>query len=76
MKEQFGLEDTDIPPQTIRNWVHRYTNAVVKLTRGYKAAGGEVWWLCSQPLSYSSRMWWMVLDDTTGYTLGATMTFP
>ena len=69
VKEQFGLEDTDISPQTIRNWVHRYTDVAVELTRGHKAVGGGTWWLCSQPFGLYPRMWWMVLDETTGYIL-------
>ena len=71
VKEQFGLEDTDISPQTIRNWVHRYTDVAVELTKGHKADGGGPWWLCSQPFGLYLRMWWMVLDETTGYILAS-----
>lgn len=76
VKEQFGLEDTDISPQTIRNWVHRYTNAAVKLTRGYKAAGGACGGAAVNPSFITSGCggWcWTTLPATS---LGATMTFP
>ena len=71
VKEQFGLEDIDISPQTVRNWVHRYTDVAVELTRGHKADGGGTWWLCSQPFGLYPSMWWMVLDETTGYILAS-----
>ena len=71
MKEQLGLKGTGISPQTILNWVHRYTHAAVKLTRGCEVSGGGKWWLFSLPLPLHSRMWWMVLDDTTGYILAS-----
>ena len=71
VEQQFGLGDTDISPQTIFNWVHRYTDVAVELVRRYKAAGGGTWWLCSQPFAIEPRMWWMVLDETTGYILAS-----
>ena len=71
VEERFGLEDTRITPRTIRKWVHKYTCAAVKLTKGYQPVGGGVWWLCSQPLFYKGVMWWMILDDATGYILGS-----
>ena len=71
VEEQFGLGDTHISPQTVRNWVHRHTDAAVNFVRGYKAAGGATWRLCSQPFALEPRMWWMVLDETTGYILAS-----
>ena len=71
VKEQLGLKGTGISPQTILNWVHPYTKAAIKLTRGCKVLGGGKWWIWGLPLPLHSSMWWMVLDDTTGYILAS-----
>ena len=67
VKDTFDMKDADISPQTILNWVHRYTDAATKLTAQYKAQGGGKWWVRSEPFLLYDRMWWMVIDDITGY---------
>ena len=43
VKQMFGIEGAGISPQTILNWVNRYTDSAMKLTRECKVSGwGEV----------------------------------
>ena len=69
--DKFNIRDTDVSPQTIRFWVRKYTDAAKRLVQEYKAPGGGVWWLCNRPFRLHQRMWWIVLDDATGYVLGS-----
>ena len=71
LKDRFGILDTDVSPETIRNWVRRYTDAAIRLPRDLKTLGGGRWWIfrrvTARPLH---RDWMLVLDDKTGYILG------
>ena len=68
---EFDIRDTDVAPQTIRYWVRKYTAAAKGMLRERKATGGGRWWLCRQPTHLHQRVWWIVLDDATGYVLGS-----
>ena len=71
LKDRFDIQDTDVSPQTIQNWVRRFTEAAIRMPRDLKRPGGGKWWvfnrITSRPLP---RFWMMVLDDETGYILG------
>ena len=71
LMDQFDIRDTDVSPQTVRFWVRKYTDAAKRLVREYKAPGGGAWWLCSKLFRLHQRMWWIVVDDATGYILGS-----
>ncbi len=71
MNQLFSTEGTSISPQTILNWAHRYTGAAVKLIKGCQVSGGGKWWLWSQPFPRQSWMWWMVVDEATGYIIAS-----
>ena len=67
--DKFNIKDTDVSPQTIRHWVRKYTDAAEREFRELKAPGGGTWWLFNQPFHLHHRMWWIVVDDATGFVL-------
>ena len=71
LMDEFDIRDTDVAPQTVRYWVRKYTAAAEGMMRERKAPGGGRWWLCCQPIHLHQRVWWIVLDDATGYVLGS-----
>ena len=37
LKHRFGIHETDVSPETIRNWVDSYTDAAIRLFQYSKA---------------------------------------
>ena len=66
IEEQFGIKK-DISPETIRNWLDRYTDAAIRLTRDLRPPGGEMLWVLTICARDTQRRWQLVLDDRTGY---------
>ena len=71
LKDQFGIQDADVSPQTIRNWVNRYTDAGIRLARASRVPAGGMWWVfvrtTFRPLTLD---WVMVVDDRSRCILG------
>ena len=70
LKDQFGIQDADVTPKTIRNWVDRYTDAAISLVRDLKVPGDGLWWVFTMGTSNNKPWWRLVLDDTSGYIFG------
>ena len=70
LKDQFGIQDADVTPKTIRNWVDRYTDAAISLARDLKKPCGEMWWVFTICTTNNKPLWRLVLDDTSGYIFG------
>ncbi len=51
LKDQFGIQDADVTPTTIRNWVDSYTDAAIRLVRDLKVPGDGLSLLIGPALS-------------------------
>ena len=67
LKHRFGIHETDVSPETIRNWVDSYTDAAIRLVRWSKAPDDAMWWDFRKLTLSPPRTWMMMLDDRTGY---------
>ena len=67
LKHRFGIHETDVSPETIRNWVDSYTDAAIKLFQYSIAHRGGMGWDFSKLTLHRERPWMMILDDKTGY---------
>ena len=67
LEDQFGIQDADVTPETIRKWVDRYTDAAIRLVRDLKTPTWESWWdfFIYSPDNEGCR--WISLDDRTDY---------
>ena len=70
LKDQFGIQDADVSPETIRNWVDSYTDAAIRLVRDLKVPGDGLWWVFTIRTTNNKPLCRLVLDDTTGYIFG------
>ena len=70
LKHRFGIHETDVSPETIRNWVDSYTDAAIRLVRDLKVPGDGLWWVFTIHTTNNKPLWRLVLDDTTGYIFG------
>ena len=67
LTDLFGIQDAHVTPETIRNWVDRYTDAAIRLARDLRTPGGGKWWIFRQSTVSPRRHWLMALDDRTEY---------
>ena len=67
LKDQFGIQDADVTPETIRKWLDRYTDAAIRLVRDLKTPSWELWWNFIMGTFDMQRCWGILLDDRTGY---------
>ena len=70
LTNEFGIKDADVTPETIRNWVDRYTDAALKSARDLETPDGEKLWAFAICTLVTQRRWQMVFDDRTGYICG------
>ena len=70
LKHRFGIHETDVSPETIRNWVDSYTDAAIRLVRDLKVPGDGLWWVFTIRTINNKPLRRLVLDDTTGYIFG------
>ncbi len=63
------IHDPDISPQTVSLWVQTYSRVAATAMEGRKAFPGVDWDLIAVLLD-GLRVWWVVLDQETGYILG------
>ena len=77
VKDEFQIHDADISPQTVSNWVNKYTYFAICLTRKLEVPSGGKYWrfedlvLTIRPTNKSPearyRKWLLLLDDRFGY---------
>ena len=70
LTKKFDIMGADVTPETIRNWVDRYTDAALKWTRDLEMPDGEMLWVFTICTLDTQRRWQMVFDDRTGYICG------
>ena len=67
LKHRFSIHETEVSPETIRNWVDSYTDAAIRLFQYSKAHRGGMGWDFRKLTLHRARPWMMILDDKTGY---------
>ena len=70
LTKEFSIKDADVTPETIRNWVDRYTDAAISLARDLEMPDGEMLWVFTICTLDTQRRWQVVFDDRTGYICG------
>lgn len=68
IQEMWSIEEPNISPNTVRNWVLAYTRTAVASLRGTNVSSSGTWSLCNIEWSYSWSAW-LVVDTHTGYIL-------
>ena len=67
------IHDPDISPQTVLLWVQTYSRVAATAMEGRKASPGRDWDLLAVLLD-GVRVWWVVVDQETGYILAHHLT--
>ena len=70
LTDEFGIKDADVTPETIRNWVDRYSDAALEWAGDLEIPDGEKLWVFAIYTLDTQRRWQMVFDERTGYICG------